>query len=187
MRRIDPPPLASSSRRRFLRQTLLGSAALFAAQVLPPGVLRAQGTNVTGRSLLFFSEEEYRVVSAAASRLTGHPAGDTGSNETIDPAIRADRFLSTEETEIREQIHLLLKIFDSPVAAFFFSFEFSRFSAMDADGQDGYIRGWMTSSLGFRRTAFQALKRLSMSMYYTDGRSWDEIGYHGMEMPGGAR
>jgi hypothetical protein len=45
----------------------------------------------------------------------------------------------------------------------------------------------MTSSFGFRRTGFQALKRLSMSMHYTDERSWEEIGFHGMELPGGAR
>ena len=58
---------------------------------------------------------------------------------------------------------------------------------MDDKAQDGYFEGWMTSSLGFRRTGFQALKRLSMSMVYTDQRSFGEIGYHGIEAPGGAR
>jgi hypothetical protein len=58
---------------------------------------------------------------------------------------------------------------------------------MDSAGQDSYLEGWMTSSLGFRRTGFQALKRLSMSMHYTDAHSWEEIGFHGMELPGGGR
>jgi hypothetical protein len=187
MSTIDTPCAASGSRRRFLRQTLFGTAALFAAPFLPAGSLRAQGQGDAGRKLNFLSEEEYLVVSAAASRLTGYPAGDPAAKETIDRAQRADVFLSTEDPEIQEQIHLLLRIFNSPLAAFFFSFKFSGFSTMDGPDQDIYIDGWMTSSLGFRRTGFQALKRLSMSMHYTDERSWPEIGFHGMELPGGAQ
>jgi hypothetical protein len=187
MTRIDSLQAASGDRRRFLRQTLFGAAALFVAPLLPQGSLRAQSSGDTGRKLLFLSEEEYGVVSAAASRLTGFPAGDPGAKETIDRALRADRFLATEDTEIQDQIHLLLRVFNSPIAAFFFSFKFSSFSAMDASDQESYIEGWMTSSLGFRRTGFQALKRLSMSMHYTDERSWPEIGFHGMELPGGGR
>jgi hypothetical protein len=184
---IDPHHVTSQGRRRFLRQTLFGAAALFVAPFLPSGSLRAQTGGDTGRKLLFFSEEEYGIVSAAAARLTGFPQEDPGSKETIDRAHRADSFLSTEDAEIQDQVHLLLRVFNSPIAAFFFSFKFSSFSAMDAADQESYIGGWMTSSLGFRRTGFQALKRLSMSMHYTDERSWPEIGFHGMELPEGAR
>jgi hypothetical protein len=178
---------AITGRRRFLRQTLFGAAALFVAPALPSRLLHAQILPGTARELQFFSSEEYLVVSAAAARLTGHPPGEPGAAQPVDAALRADRFLSTEDPEIQEQIHLLLTIFNSPIAAFLFSFKFSGFLSMDPAGQDGYLEGWMTSSLGFRRTGFQALKRLSMSMHYTDARSWDEIGFHGMELPGGAR
>jgi hypothetical protein len=174
-------------RRRFLRKTLFGGAALFVAPALPSGFIHAQIPPGTARELQFFSEEEYAVVSAAAARLTGHVPGEPGPGGTIDPALRADRFLSTEDPEIQDQIHLLLTIFSSPIAALFFNFRFSGFLKMDAAGQESYIEGWMTSSLGFRRTGFQALKRLSMSMHYTDEHSWEEIGYNGMELPGGAR
>lgn len=34
--------------------------------------------------------------------------------------------------------------------------------------------------MGFRRTGFQALKRVSLSMFYAGSRSWTEIGYEGM-------
>jgi hypothetical protein len=54
---------------------------------------------------------------------------------------------------------------------------------MSPADKDSYIEDWMTSNLGFRRTGFQALKRVSMSMFYTDSRSWKEIGYEGMFMP----
>lgn len=164
---------------------MFGAAALFMAPALHSGRLRAQIPPDTARNLKFFSEEEYLVVSATAAHLTGHLPGE--GEDGIDAALRADTFLSTEDPEIQDQIHLLLTIFKSSIAAFLFSFRFTGFLNMDADARDGYLEGWMTSSLEFRRTGFQALKRLSMSMRYTDERSWDEIGYHGMEMPGGSR
>ena len=187
MTTMDSLPAASTGRRRFLRQTFFGTAALFVAPAFPTMRLHAQVPQETARKLLFFSEHEYLVVSAAAARLTGHIQGESGPAGSVDPALRADTFLSTEDPEIQEQIHLLLTIFNSPIAAFMFDFKFSGFLTMDAAGQDGYLEGWMKSSLGFRRTGFQALKRLSMSMHYTDEHSWEEIGYHGMELPGGAR
>jgi hypothetical protein len=181
------PGAASTGRRRFLRQTLFGAAALFVAPALRSRTIFVQIAPETAGQLLFFGKEEYLVVSAAAARLTGHPPGEPGSGQTVDAALRADTFLGTEDPEIREQIHLLLTIFSSPIAAFILSFKFSGFLSMDAAAQDSYLEGWMRSSLGFRRTGFQALKRLSMSMHYTDAHSWEEIGFHGMELPGGAR
>jgi len=184
---MDSLPGTTIGRRRFLRQTLLGSAALFVAPFIPAKILRVQTARNSAARLLFFTQEEYALFSAAAARLTGFPPGAPESKETIDAALRADRFLSTEDPEIQEQIHLLLTIFNSSITAFFFNFEFSRFTSMDVQAQDRYLGGWMTSSLAFRRTGFQALKRLSMSMVYTDERSFGEIGYHGIEAPGAAR
>ena len=187
--------ITETGRRRFLRQTVLGAAALLAARALPSGFAAAQGHGADsatgpgagpdGPALKFFSPEEYRVFSAAAARLTGHPAAPGGTS--IDSALRADAFLSTEDPEIQDQIHLLLTIFNSVFTAIFLSFTFSRFTGMDGGAQDRYIEGWMTSTFAFRRTAFQALKRLSMSMYYTDERAWEEIGYHGITAPGEAQ
>jgi hypothetical protein len=54
---------------------------------------------------------------------------------------------------------------------------------MSPQDKDSYLEDWMTSNLGFRRTGFQALKRISLSMFYTDSRSWTEIGYEGMFLP----
>jgi hypothetical protein len=181
------PVSVSAGRRRFLRRTLFGAAVLSCAPALRFASTQAEISPEIARSLQFFSEHEYLVFSAAAARLTGHVTGERGPAGKIDPALRADTFLSTDDPEIQDQIHLLLTIFNSPVAAFLFSFRFSQFLNMDAADQDSYIEGWMTSSLAFRRTAFQALKRLAMSMHYTDEHSWDEIGYHGLEVPGGVR
>jgi len=178
----DTAPTAPMGRRRFLRRSLSGAAVLFVASALVPGRARARDRNDAPGTLKFFTGEEYFVFFAAAARLTGHPAAAGGAG--IDSALRADEFLSTEDPEIQDQVHLLLTIFNSRIAAVLLGFTFSRFVDMDGPAQDNYLEGWMTSSFAFRRTAFQALKRLSMSMYYTDDRAWDEIGYHGIAAPG---
>jgi hypothetical protein len=177
------PPGAKIGRRKFLKRTFLGAAALSVARLLPEASVFADiPENIRGQ-LSYFSEQEYLIVSATAARLTSHSACDTPSEKTIDVALRADKFLSNEQPEIQEQIHLLLTIFNSTIVAFLFHFKFSTFLKMDVEAQDSYLDGWMTSWFDFRRTGFQALKRLCMSMHYTDTRSWDEIRYHGMFMP----
>jgi len=124
-------------RRRFLRRSLSGAAALVVASAFVPGRTRARDRNDAQGKLQFFTGEEYLVFTAAAARLTGHE--EAGPGDHVDTALRADQFLSTEDPEIQDQIHLLLTIFNSALAAFLLSFKFSRFVAMDPADQDGYL------------------------------------------------
>jgi hypothetical protein len=100
-------------------------------------------------------------------------------------ALRADSFLADADPEIQDQMHLLLTVFSASLFTFLFDFRLSSFLDMNREQRESYTHDWMTSRLGFRRTGFQALKRISLSMYYTDGRSWDGISYHGMFLPEG--
>jgi hypothetical protein len=132
--------------------------------------------------LKFFSPHEHRLLRAVAHRMAG-----TGSEEgtgVIDVAGRADAFLANEDPEVQSQIHLLLAIFGSRLFAFLFDLRFVPFLQMNPADQDGTLSDWMTSSLEFRRTGFAALKRICLSMQYTDSRSFAAIGYEGMFLPG---
>lgn len=184
---LAPMHRHSPSRRRFLKDTLFGVAILASAKLLPSSLLVAQKQAGQSAALLFFSDAEYRIVNAAAARFIGTAADGLVDNDSIDVGLRADRFLSTADDEIKEQFHLLLSVFNSAIFAFLFDFRFSSFVGMSGEHQDSYLEDWMTSHLGFRRTAFQALKRLSMSMYYTDSRSWDALGYQPVTVPEGVR
>jgi len=115
--------------------------------------------------------------------MVGPASGGAPDEGEIDVAGRADVFLSTADPEIRDQIHQLLTVFNAPFFTFLFDFRFSSFLNMSPQDKDSYLEDWMKSILGLRRTGFQALKRLCMSMYYTDSRSWKEIGYEGMFLP----
>jgi hypothetical protein len=172
-----------SDRRTFLKNCLSGVVALGVARLFPVSIARAFTGGRAGQSMLFFSEDEYVLMAALAKRIIGNntlPTDESG----IDVVQRADRFLAEEDPELQDQFHLLLTIFDSTIAAFIFNLKFSSFSLMDEQSQDQYIAGWMTSWFSFRRTGYQALKRLCMSMYYTDARSFTDIGFSPAIMTG---
>lgn len=171
------------SRRTFLKETFLGVACLSAARFIPTGVLFAAELNGVPEKLFYFSPKEYLIFQAAAERLVGFSSREASEPGRIDVAARADKFLSEADPEVQDQFHQLLTIFNAPLFTFLFDFRFSSFLSMSPEDKDSYLEDWMTSILGVRRTGFQALKRTAMSMFYTEARSWNEIGYDGMFMP----
>ena len=167
------------SRRKFLRQTLVGAASLSVANFLPSFA----APFVTGEiknQLRYFSKHEYLIVKAVADRIIGDGAP---SASDVDAALRADVFLSGADPEVQDQFHQLLTAFNNPFFTFLWDFRFGSFVNMSDADKDSYLEDWMTSVLGFRRTGFQALKRITMSVYYTEPHSWQAIGFDSMFTP----
>ncbi len=173
----------SVSRRKFLKRTLFGAALLSVAKIVPSGTLFADDLTSVPQNLVYFSPKEFLVFEAAADRLIGTPPPGQHSSAEIGVAARADQFLGGADPEVQEQFHQLLSVFNAPLFTFLFDFRLSSFVAMSPEDKDTYLEDWMTSSLRVRRTGFQALKRVCMSMFYTHSGSWKEIGYEGMFMP----
>jgi hypothetical protein len=175
---VGPASTPPQSRRRFLRTTFLGTIALSVGKGLSFGSPRGASREAeTGGRLLFFDDEEFALFAAIADRIVGPRPEDAPPPAEI--ARRADVFLAGADPEIREQFHLLLTIMDSAVVAFLFDLRLSSFRHLDPDAQDAFLSDWMTSPLAFRRTAFQALKRVSMSTYYSHPGSWNAIAFDG--------
>ena len=171
-----------SSRRKFLKETAFGVGALAIARFIPLDFTFAEAASAP-EGLRYFSPMEYLIVQNVARRIVGAPLPGKASADDVGVALRADAFLAAAEPEIQDQFHELLTLFNGAIFAFFFEFQLTSFVNMSPEAQDAYLEGWMTSSLAFRRTAFQALKRLSLSLFYVDSRSWDEIRYNGMFLP----
>ena len=174
---------SSSSRRKFLKETAFGMLALSAAKLIPWDAAIAGIAPGIEQSLKFFSPMEFLIVQTVARRIVGAPLQSGVSTDDINVALRADAFLAGADPEIQDQFHQLLTVFNGAMFAFLFEFRFSSFVEMSPEDHDSYLEGWMTSALSFRRTAFQALKRISLSLFYTESRSWKEIGYDGMFLP----
>lgn len=120
-------------------------------------------------------------MKAVADRIVGIDGKSGLSAEEV--TLRVDAYFNAADPEIQEQIHQLLTVFNAPFFTFLFDWRFSSFINMSPEDQDSYLEDWMTSVFAFRRTGFQALKRTCLSLYYTDSRSWPEIGYEGMFLP----
>jgi len=172
-----------SNRRKFLRQTFLGSIALSSAHLFGKPVAPFVVSREVEAQLEFCSPHEFLILRAVADRIIGDPPPGAPSAGGIQAALRADKFLAAADPEIQNQFHQLLTVFNAPFFTFLFDFRFSSFLNMSKEDQDSYLEDWMTSPLGFRRTAFQGLKRVCLGVFYTDPRSWEEIGFDGEFSP----
>lgn len=172
-----------TSRRKFLKESLFGVAFLSASKLIPSEVLLAGELNQVPKNLVFFSPREYLIFEAVAERIIGMPSGGQPDVKDVGVASRADQFLAGADPEVQDQLHQLFMVFNAAFFTFLFDFRLTSFVNMSPQDKDSYILDWMTSKFGFRRTAFQALKRVTLSMFYTDRLSWKEIGYEGMFMP----
>jgi len=129
--------------------------------------------------LTFFSIDEFLVMKAIAGTMFVPSAPGEPTGDDLHIVERIDKLLSTSGTEVQSQFRQLLTLFNTPLIAFLFDFRFSAFVNMAPSDQRAYLEDWMTSSISFRRTVFQALKRICMSVAYADPRTWKSVGYDG--------
>jgi choline dehydrogenase-like flavoprotein len=113
----------------------------------------------------------------AGSEFLRRAASDYGVDEVFAETVEA-----MPDTRAKD-VALVLKVLDSRGYGLFFSRTKSRFSELDLDGRTKLLCRWRDSPLPIKRTAFQALKRLSCFLAYTvrDGSgtnpNWADIGY----------
>ena len=166
----------NAQRRRFLKQTLFGAAMLSVGGLFS----RCTSALIPSASphLTFCDAHEFAVLQAIVESMIGRPLPADGPTvEEI--TLRADAFLAGTDHEVQEQFHQLLTVFNGAFFTFIFDFRFSSFLNMTPEDRDSYLGDWMTSSLAVRRTGFQGLKRLSLSVYYSLPASWTGSGFDG--------
>ncbi len=79
----------------------------------------------------------------------------------------------------------VLSVFDSRLYNLMLSGRPVKFTRLDPESRERYLQSWRDSPLGLKRTAFQALKRLTLFLAYAsmeDDRgnpNWSAIGYPG--------
>ncbi|HYD48385.1 MAG TPA: hypothetical protein VEB21_08565 [Terriglobales bacterium] len=172
---------AGLTRRSFFQYTavLTGWAAL--AKLRPMAAAAATSAAPEIYELRVLDAGQAAILNAIGDRMTftGDPAmplfHQTAALQTIDQTL-----VITDEA-VREQLGWLLTLFEwgPPV----FDFRLARFSSLDAESQDDYIRGWALSRIGVRRIGFQALKNLTMLGYYSQDQTWPGIHYRGPWSP----
>ncbi len=166
------------SRRRFLKVGLAGTAVVVlggAGLALRRTVLR-EGP---AARLKTFTPKEFSIFAAIADRVCP-PGGDGAPGATaLEVARKADLVVSTLDEPTRKEFKLLLHVFDNGLAGFLFEGRLRPFTQLSPAEQDRSLASWGRSRLAFRRTGYEAVKRLAGALYYADERTWTRIGYPG--------
>ena len=84
--------------------------------------------------------------------------------------------LATGDAKLAKDVALVLTIFGSRATALAFSGRTTPFRAWSPDEQDRWLRQWDESGLAFRRTVFQAVRRLILSTFYAAPTVQEGIG-----------
>ena len=165
---------AQFDRRRFLTGGVSGVALLAVGTLLPAG---CRSYPTPDADLRIFDATEYAIMNAAAARLLGVPGRVGSDSGQIDVAANVDRLVSAWDVEAQRQLRTMLRLFEH--GTYLFDLQRKRFTRLSAEQQDLYLRGWMSSTLGVRRTVFRAIKALASLGFYPDPRVWRRLGYDG--------
>ncbi|MDV3277380.1 MAG: GMC family oxidoreductase N-terminal domain-containing protein [Nitrososphaerales archaeon] len=105
-------------------------------------------------------------------------ASDLGIDQVL-----ADTIEHTLQPGNAEDFARMLRTFESTVNNLFLTGSRSKFSELDAAERQSYLQSWRDSRIGLKRTAFQALKRLTCFLAYSMSDAngvnpnWADIGY----------
>ena len=107
------------------------------------------------------------------------PAAYAPDGPPIDLAAAVVARLENGDPVLRGQVALLLTIVDHPLTALAFGGGARRFTSQTPAEQDATLRAWRESRLAFRRTVFQAFRRLILSTFYATPATHAAIGFPG--------
>ena len=107
------------------------------------------------------------------------PAAFHSSGQPTDLPSAVEARLAADDPALRRQVALLLTVFGHSIAGILLSGRARRFSQVNPDAQDDWLLSWERSRIGFRRTVFQAFRRLILSTFYAMPAAHADIGFRG--------
>lgn len=128
--------------------------------------------------LLYFTPREYSIFHAVAEAVLDVRPGDPGIDE-VGVAARADKLMASEPIDNRRDLKKLLGLFDNALAGFLLDGELAPFTQLDVPARRTVLARWQDSSLPVLRSGFIALKRLTMSTYWSAPATYPICHYPG--------
>ncbi len=174
---------ARISRRTFLRRTLAGAALVGIGGTVLRHLTGYSLDEATARRLRVLSRKEYLVLAAICRRMLAPDEKGSIDPDTVGVALVIDEQLTLLPEATVADVRALLQLVEH--SPFLFSLRPSRFSRLDAAGQEAVLAGWESSALDFRRQCFAALKGLAALGYYGDPRAYAVLGFTGPMLPNG--
>jgi D-cysteine desulfhydrase len=169
------------SRRRFLRNTILGGALLGSAALVGRHLSGYHLDPATAARLKALTPKEYLILEAIVRRMLAPDRPDAPSAEVVGAAQFADAYLARLDAGSRADVRALLHLVEHGSGPF--RLGLTRFSRMSPEEQDATLADWEHSRLAIRRRGFQAMKMLAMLGYWRADVTWPLIGYTGPILP----
>jgi choline dehydrogenase-like flavoprotein len=125
--------------------------------------------------------ETLRLLADAIVPRTEGPLAASASDLGVDAL--AAQAIAGLPAAAQAQFRQLLRVVESSAFNLLLTGRPTRFSRLDSEAREAYLRSWSRSRLAVKRRAFHAVKRLAAFLYYTalpDGRAnpvWPTIGY----------
>jgi hypothetical protein len=164
------------SRRSFLALAGGGAALAALARVRCAPEVPSAGA-AAGAGLAFFSPDEAEILTCVVERIVESGEPDAPRVRESGAVAAIDRLCRGLDPELTRPLPALLRAVEW--GPFLFDGRFARFRALDAEGRDASLRGWMTSRFALRRQGFAALKNLACLGWYSQDASFAAIGYRG--------
>lgn len=164
--------IAASTRRDFLKKSLLGTLALGSAGFLAQCKRRVTMT-LRPEGVLVFDTQQFKTLAAFCQSVL--PGSETQAARAV--PYRIDAEVSHWSPKDQAQVKSLLALIENGPRYFFFNWR--PFIRLAPNERQEYLRGWESSRFGFRRQAFQALRMLAQFYFYSQDETWKAIGYDG--------
>ncbi len=100
-------------------------------------------------------------------------------------AMLADAVENSLQPDNAKDFRRVLSVLDSPLFNLLLTGRPVRFTKLGSESREKYLQAWRDSPIALKRTAFQALKRLTVFLAYASvgpqgtNPNWEEIGYPG--------
>lgn len=145
------------------------------------GVLFSRTTRMVplpSEPLTFFTPREYSIFQSVAEAMLDLPQGAPTVDE-VGVALRADRMIGAHAEDAQKDFRRLLALFDNALAGFLLCGTIAPFSRLPVEDRRAFLTKWENHRLAVLRSGFVALKRTTMSCYYSHERTWPGIKYPG--------
>jgi hypothetical protein len=159
------------SRRRFLRQGLVGGLLLATAGL---GLYPTREPFLSVRPLRFLDKRQFAILVAIAARTV-----EISDEDAALVAHRVDELLVVQSPEARRDLKRLLYLFENALCSALFDHRLRPFSRLSPKEQVAALEAWRDSRLVLRRAGYQALRKLTQAAYYSDPATWSQVGYPG--------
>ncbi len=125
--------------------------------------------------LNFLKKKEIPKVLVIGETLLGVPIVELGE----DYVYELDRIVTTLDDFLHRDIHTLIWLFSSRLAALLVGKSFKPFKNMNPTKRENYMKKWIKSRIPIFRTAYVTLRALTSWSYYTSEKGEAEVDFLG--------